>query len=224
MFRALRPVLFCLVAAVPAVALRLTGVHPSAPLGDRRLRSRRGRRVVRAGLGRGGRRGRHLRRSGDRAAGGDRRTAGVRRGPLLRAHGRQPTRSTSQYAAANMTGSNRLLLGLGWSSVVLVSLYVASRRSGRTVKALVLESGYRRELGFLAIASVVAFVIPVTGQIHLRARHRAARLLRLLPLARGRLRARRRAGPDRAGRADRRPADGAAADRGDRRCSWSRPA
>src|SRR5215217_3363690 len=59
------------------------------------------------------------------------------------------------YAAANMTGSNRLLLGLGWSSVVLVSLYVAGRRSGRTVKALVLETGYRRELGFLAVAGVV---------------------------------------------------------------------
>jgi len=72
-----------------------------------------------------------------------------------------------QFAAANMTGSNRLLLGLGWSSVVLLSLYVASRRSGRSIKALVLESGYRRELGFLAIAGVVAFVIPVTGQIHL---------------------------------------------------------
>ncbi|GAA1656068.1 sodium/hydrogen exchanger [Kribbella alba] len=71
------------------------------------------------------------------------------------------------YAAANMTGSNRLLLGLGWSSVALISLYVASRRSGRTVKALVLDSGYKRELGFLAVASVVAFIIPVTGQIHL---------------------------------------------------------
>jgi cation:H+ antiporter len=72
-----------------------------------------------------------------------------------------------QYAAANMTGSNRLLLGLGWSSVVLISLYVASRRSGRSVKTLVLETGYRRELGFLAVAGVVAFVIPVTGEIHL---------------------------------------------------------
>jgi cation:H+ antiporter len=71
------------------------------------------------------------------------------------------------YAAANMTGSNRLLLGLGWSTVALISLYVASRRSGRTVKALVLDSGYKRELGFLAVASVVAFIIPVTGQIHL---------------------------------------------------------
>jgi cation:H+ antiporter len=71
------------------------------------------------------------------------------------------------YAAANMTGSNRLLLGLGWSVVVIIALVVASRRSGRTVRELVLESGHRVEMGFLAIASAVAFVIPVTGQISL---------------------------------------------------------
>ncbi|MCO1597405.1 sodium:proton exchanger [Micromonospora sp. RHAY321] len=71
------------------------------------------------------------------------------------------------YAAANMTGSNRLLLGLGWSVVVLVSLAIAKRRTGKSVRELTLESGYRVELGFLAIASVVAFVIPVTGQISL---------------------------------------------------------
>jgi cation:H+ antiporter len=71
------------------------------------------------------------------------------------------------YAAANMTGSNRLLLGLGWSVVVIIALVVASRRSGRPVRELVLESGHRVELGFLAIASVVAFIVPLTGQIHL---------------------------------------------------------
>jgi cation:H+ antiporter len=71
------------------------------------------------------------------------------------------------YAAANMTGSNRLLLGLGWSLVVLIGLAVARRRTGRTVRELVLESGYRVELGFLAIAALVAFVIPVTSRISL---------------------------------------------------------
>jgi cation:H+ antiporter len=71
------------------------------------------------------------------------------------------------YAAANMTGSNRLLLGLGWSVVVIIGLVVASRRSGRKVRELVLESGHRVELGFLAIASVVAFIVPLSGQIHL---------------------------------------------------------
>src|ERR1700704_1535790 len=33
----------------------------------------------------------------------------------------------TQYAAANMTGSNRLLMGLGWPVVVLVSTMVARR-------------------------------------------------------------------------------------------------
>ncbi|WP_410665002.1 sodium:proton exchanger [Amycolatopsis sp. lyj-84] len=71
------------------------------------------------------------------------------------------------YAAANMTGSNRLLLGLGWSTVVLIALAVAKKRGGATVRELVLDSPYRIELGFLAIASIVAFVIPGTGQISL---------------------------------------------------------
>ncbi len=71
------------------------------------------------------------------------------------------------YAAANMTGSNRLLLGLGWSVVAALALLVASRRARRPIRELVLDGGYRRELGFLSIAAVVAFVMPLTGQIHL---------------------------------------------------------
>jgi cation:H+ antiporter len=71
------------------------------------------------------------------------------------------------YAAANMTGSNRLLLGLGWSVVVLISLAVAARKARRSVRELVLDSGHRVELGFLAIAAVLAFAVPATGQIPL---------------------------------------------------------
>ncbi|MCV7225682.1 sodium:proton exchanger [Mycolicibacterium komossense] len=80
----------------------------------------------------------------------------------------------AQYAAANMTGSNRLLMGIGWPVVVLVSLYVtrkvsanpAAKRSENT-KTLLLEPGNRVELGFLLIAGIVAFIIPATGRIHL---------------------------------------------------------
>ncbi|MFD7307899.1 sodium:proton exchanger [Promicromonospora sp. NPDC059942] len=72
-----------------------------------------------------------------------------------------------QYAAANMTGSNRLLLGLGWPLVVLVALYVAGRLGKKPAAALALEPGNRLELGFLLIAGVAAFVIPATGHIHL---------------------------------------------------------
>jgi cation:H+ antiporter len=72
-----------------------------------------------------------------------------------------------QYAAANMTGSNRLLLGFGWPLVVLVALYVTARATGRTARELVLQPGNRLELGFLMVAGLVAFVIPITGSIHL---------------------------------------------------------
>jgi cation:H+ antiporter len=75
-----------------------------------------------------------------------------------------------QYAAANMTGSNRLLMGIGWPVVVIVGLWVARKTVandgvGRSV--LPLESGNRVELGFLLIAGLVAFIIPATGRIHL---------------------------------------------------------
>ena len=73
----------------------------------------------------------------------------------------------AQYAAANMTGSNRLLMGIGWPIVVLVTLYVARRMTGKPVTQMALDPGNRVELGFLLIAGVAAFVIPVTGQINL---------------------------------------------------------
>ncbi|MDH6675918.1 cation:H+ antiporter [Rhodococcus sp. LBL1] len=72
-----------------------------------------------------------------------------------------------QYAAANMTGSNRLLMGIGWPLVVLVSLAVARKVTGKKVTSLALEPSNRVELGFLLIAGVIAFVIPATGHIHL---------------------------------------------------------
>ncbi|HEY0471528.1 MAG TPA: sodium:proton exchanger [Kribbella sp.] len=166
MFRALRPVLLCLIAAVPAVVLRLSGVHPTAPLA-----------IALFGLG-------VVAASFVLAWAAEAAEVDISGGlaiallaviavlpeyavDLYFAHTAGSNPQYVPYAAANMTGSNRLLLGLGWSTVVLISLYVASRRSGQTVRALVLGSGYKRELGFLAVASVVAFIIPVTGQIHL---------------------------------------------------------
>lgn len=72
-----------------------------------------------------------------------------------------------QYAAANMTGSNRLLLGLGWPLVVLVAIFVAGRVTTKPTTGLALQKGNRLELGFLLVAGLVAFVIPATGHIHL---------------------------------------------------------
>lgn len=73
----------------------------------------------------------------------------------------------TQYAAANMTGSNRLLMGIGWPVVVLVSMLVARKAGGGKVGELVLDVSNRVEVGFLMIAGVVAFVVPVTGGIHI---------------------------------------------------------
>jgi cation:H+ antiporter len=73
----------------------------------------------------------------------------------------------TQYATANMSGSNRLLMGLGWPVVVLVSILVARKRGDTKCTGLTLERSNRVELGFLLIAGVVAFVIPATGHIHM---------------------------------------------------------
>jgi cation:H+ antiporter len=72
-----------------------------------------------------------------------------------------------QYAAANMTGSNRLLLGLGWPVVTLLALAAAKRLRRGSGRALELDRANRMELGFLLVAGVIAFAIPLTGQIHL---------------------------------------------------------
>ncbi|MBT0769129.1 hypothetical protein KIH74_09380 [Kineosporia sp. J2-2] len=70
-----------------------------------------------------------------------------------------------QYAAANMTGSNRLLLGLGWPVVVLAALAATKRLTGKPDSALRLERGNRLELGFLLTAGVAAFWMPLSGGI-----------------------------------------------------------
>jgi cation:H+ antiporter len=73
----------------------------------------------------------------------------------------------TQYAAANMTGSNRLLMGLGWPVVVLVGIVVARKLGAGKATGLTLEPGNRLEIGFLLIAGLAAFLVPATGHIHL---------------------------------------------------------
>ncbi|HEX2037303.1 MAG TPA: sodium:calcium antiporter [Chloroflexota bacterium] len=82
------------------------------------------------------------------------------------------------YAVANMTGANRLLIGVGWSSVVLVAWWRARRRrSGAPDAAVVtsdgggtsvtLERSQALELGALALATLYSFFIPLKGGIGL---------------------------------------------------------
>ena len=74
------------------------------------------------------------------------------------------------FAAANMNGSNRLLLGLGWPLVVLLALWVARRRGAngrRAPRFLTLPCATRRDIAVLAVLTVIALLIPLTGAIPL---------------------------------------------------------
>ena len=73
------------------------------------------------------------------------------------------------FAAANMTGSNRLLLGFGWPLVVIIALLAArrmtKRRAADAPASLRLEPGGRMDVGFLIMLGVLAFAIPLIGSI-----------------------------------------------------------
>ena len=87
--------------------------------------------------------------------------------------------SQASYAVANMTGGNRLLIGLGWSAVVIVAWWRARARrtagsrliadpSVRVTNegtAIVLNSGQVVELAALGAATVYSLLIPLKGGI-----------------------------------------------------------
>jgi cation:H+ antiporter len=77
--------------------------------------------------------------------------------------GRHP--GYARFAAANMTGSNRLLLGLGWP-LMLFLLMAWGRRSGRPVTELDIKPSRRVELGFLGLVSLYALSFPLRRGIH----------------------------------------------------------
>jgi len=68
------------------------------------------------------------------------------------------------YAAANMTGSNRLLLGIGWPFVALLFAWGLSKR-GERPRGVELSAPRRTELFFLGAASVYSLVIPFTRRL-----------------------------------------------------------
>jgi cation:H+ antiporter len=70
----------------------------------------------------------------------------------------------AQYAAANMTGSNRLLLGLGWPFVVLLFAW-GLRSRGEKPRGVRLGERRRLDLAFLGAASLYSLVIPFTRRL-----------------------------------------------------------
>ena len=76
--------------------------------------------------------------------------------------GKNPGSSYVEFAAANMTGANRLLVGTAWSLVVLLYWWRSGGKRG-------IELGRENllEIGFLALSSVYAFVIVLKNRIDL---------------------------------------------------------
>src|SRR6266700_4379190 len=71
--------------------------------------------------------------------------------------GQDPT--FAPYAAANMTGSNRLLLGLGWPTVAVIAWLFGGHR------VLHLDRDAGLPLIFLSIATIYSFTLPVRANI-----------------------------------------------------------
>jgi cation:H+ antiporter len=65
------------------------------------------------------------------------------------------------FAMANMTGANRLLIGVGWAAVVATFWL----KTGR--KAIQLEPEHRIEIFYLALATIYSFIIPFKGRLDL---------------------------------------------------------
>jgi len=65
------------------------------------------------------------------------------------------------YAAANMTGGNRLLIGAGWGMVV-IAYWLKTRKKG-----IALDRGQRLELLALLAATIYSFVIPLKHSLSL---------------------------------------------------------
>ena len=76
-------------------------------------------------------------------------------------------------AVANMTGANRILIGIGWAGIALFTVYRAKyasddaveHRSGFLADVVTLERGIATEIAFLLAATAFAFFVPLGGTI-----------------------------------------------------------
>lgn len=79
----------------------------------------------------------------------------------------------ANLAVANMTGANRILIGIGWSGIALFTIYRARMtadsavvsRSGFLADAVRLDTDINLEITFLFAATLWAFLVPLNGGI-----------------------------------------------------------
>jgi len=71
----------------------------------------------------------------------------------------QGDEESRHLAVANMTGANRLLIGIGWATVVLIFVMKTKRRR------VELRNEQRTDVGFLLLATLWAFTIPLRREL-----------------------------------------------------------
>ncbi len=74
--------------------------------------------------------------------------------------------SNCSLALANMTGANRLLIGVGWSLVVFIAWY-RSRRAARPIPGITLSRPHAVELSYLALATAYSLLLPLKRSVTL---------------------------------------------------------
>ena len=67
----------------------------------------------------------------------------------------------TSYATANMTGANRLLIGMGWATVVFTYWFKTRRKS------FTLDPHHKIEILYLGLATIYSFLIPLKKQLDL---------------------------------------------------------
>ena len=72
--------------------------------------------------------------------------------------GQYPQGDYARYAIANMTGANRLIIGIAWAMIVGIFWL-------KTKRPVELERERRTEVFFLGMATMYAFLIPIKGSL-----------------------------------------------------------
>ena len=77
------------------------------------------------------------------------------------------TESPCSLALANMTGANRLLIGIGWSVVVFIAWRQWKKRGHPERQEIELERSHSVELAFLSVATLYSLTLPMKSSITL---------------------------------------------------------
>ena len=87
--------------------------------------------------------------------------------------GQNPGSNAASLAVANMTGANRILIGIGWSGIALYTIYRVAQTQDTSVERaegflkskVNLSEDIPTEIFFLFLATLYAFTVPLGGGI-----------------------------------------------------------